>query len=75
MDALAMVKGAELLGKKKDAERWQKLADAIRTSYNERNSSIRKVAITTATARLPTRSHSARVWSIRSTARACSTTW
>ena len=36
MDALAMVKGAELLGKKKDAERWQKLADAIRTSYNEK---------------------------------------
>ncbi len=36
MDALAMVKGAELLGKKKDAERWQQLADAIRTSYNEK---------------------------------------
>ena len=36
MDALAMVKGAELLGKKEDAERWQKLADAIRTSYNEK---------------------------------------
>lgn len=34
MDALAMVKGAELLGRTEDAARWQRLADAIRTSYN-----------------------------------------
>lgn len=74
MDALAMVKGAELLGKKKvrSAGRSSPMRSAPPTM---RNSSIRKVATTTATARLPTRSRSARVWSIRSTARACSTTW
>ena len=37
MDALAMVRRFYDLGfNKKDAERWQKLADAIRTSYNEK---------------------------------------
>lgn len=36
MDALAMVKGADLLGKTEDAARWQKLADDIRSSYNEK---------------------------------------
>ncbi len=36
MDALAMAKGAELLGRNEDVKRWRKLADDIRRSYNEK---------------------------------------
>lgn len=36
MDAVVMKNVATMLGKKEDAERYSALADAIRTSYNER---------------------------------------